>query len=114
MENQNTGSFGAAISNSPGDLTALKQVMASRGMDTSALDQVSSGGSPSGQIVAPQPVDPQAAQIALSPTEAPTTPSTPTVPDSDNTIAMKALATVVTNDSKMKRDLVNLRTQGVV
>jgi len=108
--NQNTGSFGAAI----GGSDALKEAMQSRGMDTSILDQqspASAGGAPSIPIpptaTNPSVGTPDAATAALTPIQAPP-------PDSEVMIATKALATVVTNDSKMKKDLVSLRGQGVV
>lgn len=108
MDPQNTGSFGSAIGGSPELLAAMQR----RGIDASALQQVSPA---SAGGVSPVPVtpDPTAATAALG-QELPQ-PAQPTPPDSDNTIAMKALATVVTNDSKMKRDLVNMRSpQGAV
>lgn len=104
MEQQNTGSFGAAIGGSP----ELIEAMQRRGMDVSALQQ-GSATSAVPSPVAPAP-DMASAQAAL-PQQA---PAEPQAPDSDVTIAMKALSTVVTNDSKLKRDLVNLRAQGAV
>ena len=116
--NQNTGSFGAAISNSPQDLSALKQAMQTRGMDVSALDQVS-GGSVAGTppIATPQDItgtsDIAGAQAAL-PTGVPQTPQAPQEPDSDMQIALKALVGVTKSESKLKQSVLDLRGQGMV
>ena len=108
--NQNTGSFGAAT----GGADVLKQAMARRGIDASVLDQMSPG-SVAGTTPVPEGM-PQSAPTSGGgglPTSGMTAPQAPP-PESDVTIAMKALSTVVTNDSKMKRDLAIMRTQGVV
>jgi len=105
--NPNTGSFGAPL----GDVSALKAAMQRRGIDASILDQIS-GGTPMGP--SPVPPSPEPTNTGGQPPQAGVTEATPSQPDSDVTIAMKALATVVTNDSKTKRDLVTLRSQGVV
>ncbi len=110
MDNQNTGSFGAAI----GGGSALVEAMQRRGIDASALQAqspASAGGAP---VPAPLPEDGmQAAQAAL-PQGAGVTSPAPSQPDSDVTIATKALATMVTNDSKMKKDLATMQSQGVM
>lgn len=95
----NTGSFGAAIGGGQGILQAMQR----RGMDASTAQQQSPTSAGGG---VPMPTDMEAASAAL-PGAAPAAPTAP--PDSDTTIAMKALATVVTNDSKMKRDLATMQ-----
>lgn len=102
---ENTGSFGAAT----GGSSALKQAMQRRGIDASALQQMTPG-SVAGAPPMPQAPDMQAAQAAMG---MPGQPAQPTAPESDTTIAMKALATVVTNDSKMKRDMATMRPGGI-
>lgn len=107
--NQNHGSFGAAIGGSPALIEAMKR----RGIDTSALQQVSPAAANPNPTPPPLPSDTASASAAM-PQDLSQTQSQQTQPDSDVTIATKALATMVTNDSKMKRDLVNLKAQGVV
>lgn len=107
---QNVGSFANAIGGSP----ELIEAMQRRNLDVSALQQTSPGSVQGTEV--PPPIDPtmtsgiSSAQAAL-PQGAPTQPAPP---DSDVTLAMKALSTVVVNDSKMKRDLVSLRSQGTI
>lgn len=101
---ENTGSFGAAI----GGNQELMEAMQRRGVDASAMQQMSPG---SVGGAAPMPTDMAAAQAAMP--QAMGQPAPQQAPESDNTIAMKALATVVTNDSKMKRDLATMKAQGL-
>jgi len=100
----NMGSFGSAI----GGSGALMEAMKRRGMDV-GMGQVQSPASAGGGAPVAPMNDMQAASAAL-----PQAPQQPAPPDSDVTIATKALATMVTNDSKMKKDLATMRTQGTM
>jgi len=113
--NPNTGSFGAAISNSPQDLSALKASMQSRGIDTSALDQMSGGSVAGTQVAPPMPSESTMAQAALpqDPAAGVTQP-TAKEPDSDVTIAVKALGGLIKSDSDLKKSVVQMRSMGAV
>lgn len=86
---------------------AIRAAMERRGMSIGATQQMTPT-TPAAQPM-PQPTDIQAASAALPPTGQPQ-PAQP--PDSEIMIATKALATMVTNDSKMKKDIATMRTQG--
>lgn len=116
--NPNTGSFGAAISNGPQDLTALKEAMQRRGVDTSALDQMS-GSSAGGATPMPQPVSDLSAAQAAIPTEAGATAGvtapTKTEPtDPELASAIDALGTFVKTGGQTRRDLAKGRIQGII
>jgi hypothetical protein len=91
---QNLGSFGRVL----GGGASIAEAMKRRNMGQVSANQVQSPAS------AVQPPIPETAQAnaALGVTQA--APS-PEQPDSEVMIATKALATMVTNDSKMKRDM---------
>jgi hypothetical protein len=96
---------------------AIQEAMSRRGMGGLGATQQMAPGSIAPQPM-PQPTEMDAAAAALPPEmgqqQPMGAPAQPTQPDSDTTIAMKALATVVTNDSKMKKDLVAMRGTGGV
>src|SRR3990167_5789590 len=98
----NTGSFGNAI----GGSDALKAAMQRRGIDVGAA-QATSPASAVGAPVSPAP-DMASASMALG--GQPTAPAA-AEPESDNTIAMRALAEVVKSNAKMQRDIVKMQSQ---
>jgi len=100
----NTGSFASPIGGSP----ALIASMQRRGMDV-GMGQVQSPASAGGGTPIAPMNDMQAASAAL-----PQAPQQPAPPDSEILIATRALATMITNDSKMKKDLATMRTQGTM
>lgn len=106
MPNQNAGSFGAATGGSKELLAAMQR----RGIDASALQQVSPG-SAGGTAPVPPNVEMQAASSALpQPEQAPQQPQE----DSELKIALKALGGFVTSEGKMRRDLATGRQQGMI
>ena len=113
----NTGSFGIGL----GDISALKESFARRGMDASILDQVSSasaGGAPpipeAPPTTNPSVGTPQEAGAALAPEGVSQGAPQPQEPDTDLRIALTALTKFVGDESKLKKDVLTLRGQGVV
>ena len=103
MNPNNTWSFGAAT----GGTDALKASMASRGMDTSILQQVTPG-----SVAGAAPV-PQTPQTQANPNVGVTMP-TPKEPDTETLIATKALAGLLKSDGDLKKMVAQMRGQGTV
>ena len=107
---QNTGSFGAAI----GGSDALKQAMGRRGMDASALDQVSPAAPTGPSSVAPG-IPPDANMGAAAPGAAPVDPAMGTMEEkqtprsAEMEIALKALADTVKTENKIAETLIGSR-----
>ena len=115
--NQNIGSFGAAI----GGGSALAEAAQRRGIDLSALQQrspASAGGAPpipeAPPTINPSVGTPQEAGAALAPEGVPQGIPQPQEPDTDLRIALTALTKFVGDESKLKKDVLTLRGQGVV
>lgn len=100
MDNQ-TGSFASML----GGSDALKQAMARRGIDVSALQQMSPA-SAGGQVVVPESV----------PTTNPDVGGLPQAKESDSElkIALKALGGFVQSEGKLRRDVVNAQSIGTL
>lgn len=91
----NTGSFGSAI----GGADAIKQAMASRGLDTSVLNQQS----PASAGFNPQSVLPTPPQGNVMPPQAPQTTAMGNVPDQgEDQLIIKALIERLKSNSKAK------------
>ncbi len=111
----NTGSFGAAI----GGSSALMEAMQRRGMDTSALQQMSPAAA-GGNIPMPQaPSQLSVARAALPMEETNASPAPTTGPaseprDPELSIAMEALGSFVKSSGQTRRDLAKGRMQGIV
>ena len=105
---QNTGSFGSPI----GDVSALKQAMERRGMDSSILDQVSSAAPGPQTPVAPNIPDtnPQVGAVAQEPTPPPQQqePQAPPPRSGEMEIALNALKDVVKTESDIAEAKVKL------
>lgn len=104
MDSQNTGSFGAAL----GGIDALKASMQSRGMDTSALDQMSAA-APGEQVSPgsiPAGVAPDAGfderQLAGKAVQAPQQPKQ-SFRSAEGEVAAKALAQVISTDNAIAK-----------
>ena|SRR3990167_11210949 len=105
----NTGSFASTI----GGSDALKQAMMRRGIDASALSQVSPGSVAGGSSVAPAVPETASANAALG--GMPQGGQTPSEePESDLRIALQALTKFVSSESSLKKDLIGLRNQGAI
>jgi len=104
----NTGSFAGPIGGSQELLAAMQR----RGIDASALQQVSPG---SVGGASPVPAAPEAAMASAAlggevPVAGPAAPAE----DSELKIALKALSGFVQSEGKLRRDLVTPKPQGIV
>ena len=103
----NTGSFGSAIGGSQELMAAMQR----RGIDVGAA-QATSPASAVGAPVPPAP-DMASASMALGGQPASAAPAAEE-PESDLRIALSALTKFVGDESKLKKDVITLRGQGVI
>jgi hypothetical protein len=107
----NTGSFAGNL----GDVSALKQAMARRGMDASILDQVSASAPTGATAVAP--ALPEGAGIGIPQQQAPSqvpstqTPDAPPFRSSEMSLALKALDSVVKTENSIIKSALSLGLQ---
>ncbi len=100
---QNTGSFAAGL----GDVSALKQAMARKGMDVSVLEGIS-GAAPTG----PTSVAPRLPQTTPNVGVPQQAVQPPKEPESDVRIALKALGSFITSEGKVKEIVAKGRMGG--
>ena len=105
---QNTGSFAAQL----GDVSALKQAMERRGIDTSVLDQVSAA-APTGPTPTAPPVpetSPQIGTMAPAPSPRAGVGEPQKVPfrSGEAEIALRAMQGVIKTESKIAEAIVGL------
>ena len=101
-----TGSFASAL----GGSGALKEAMARRGIDASILDQQTPA-SAGGQTTVPMGVPTTNPDVGSMPSSAVTPPKEE---DNELKIALKAMSGFIGSEGKLRRDVVNARSQGLV
>lgn len=105
MDGQNTGSFGQGL----GDTSALREALTRRGINPGVLNQQSeaaAGPTPPGP-----PSEMTTANAAMPQAMGAPQPAQPQ-PDSDVTLAVKALSGLIKSDQDLKKGAMQLRGMG--
>lgn len=96
------------------ETNAIQEAMNRRGMSMGATQQMTQATPASPQMPqAPQPTDMQAAQAAM-PMQGVGQPMQQETPQSDMQIALTALSDLVKSESKLKKDVLQMRMSGAV